>query len=841
MSDSDRSTRDSARWLELERLYHAALERPPEERASFVEQACAHDEWLRRELESLLAHDQPEDDFLDQPAIGVAARELAVNEFEPDSIEAGSRIGPYRILEQIARGGMGVVYRAEQQYPVRRIVALKAIKPGMDSEQVVARFQAERQALALMDHPNIARVLDAGTTPAGRLYFVMELVDGLSITEYCRKHELSLRERLALFIPVCQAIQHAHQKGIIHRDIKPSNILVTVFDGVSVPKVIDFGIAKAMHEPLTERSIHTQVGAVIGTFEYMSPEQARSFGEDIDTRTDVYSLGIVLYELLAGAPPLDLKGIPFDEFLRRLREDEPPPPSVRLGNARRAQAVRGDLDWIVMKALERDRARRYETVNGLAGDLRRYLAGEPVEAAPPSISYRMRKFARRHRVGLSTAAAFSALLIGSAITLAVQLRVVRRERDRATQIADFMTQMFKMPNPSEARGNSITAREVLESASQQTAAGLNRDPELQAQLMGTMAQTYTGLGLYGRARELTERTLAIQQSLYGKRDRATLATESNLAQVIRSQGHNPEAEKLLLSTVEAQRQALGPDDPDTLASMDRLGYVYSNEARQAEAEGVLRQTLEAERRVLGPQHPQTLGTLNELAETLTALGRYADADRMYDQLIAAQRQTLGADHPATLLSMSHAAENLSAEGRYPEAEKLYLKVIAGQSRVLGPEHPQTLRAMTVLAYTMMWEGRYAEADKLQSRAIEIKRRVLGPTHTSTLQSMEMQALCLSRQRRYAEAEKMFGDVIEAARETNQPATVSEAWFNFAIAEAGRGRVDQAFADLDRAVADGLIAPGALAAEPGLQSLHTDPRFDAMVARARETTAAGTRK
>ena len=669
----------------------------------------------------------------------------------------------------------------------------------------------------------------------------MELVDGLSITEYCRKHELSLRERLALFIPVCQAIQHAHQKGIIHRDIKPSNILVTVYDGMSVPKVIDFGIAKAMHEPLTERSMHTQVGAVIGTFEYMSPEQARSFGEDIDTRTDVYSLGIVLYELLAGAPPLDRKGIPFDEFLRRLREDEPPPPSVRLGNARRAQAVRGDLDWIVMKALERDRARRYETVNGLASDFRRYLAGEPVEAAPPSISYRMRKFARRHRVGLSTAGAFGALLIGSAITLAVQLRNVRRERDRATQIADFMTQMFKMPNPSEARGNSITAREILERASQQIAAGLNRDPEVQAQLMGTMAQTYTGLGLYGRAQELTERTLAIQQSLYGKWGRATLATESNLAQLIRSQGHNPEAEKLLLSTVEAQRQALGPDDPDTLASMDRLGYVYSNEARHAEAESVFRQTLEAERRVLGPQHPQTLSTLNELAETLTAQGRYADADHMYDELIAAQRQILGADHPATLLSMSHAAENLSAEGRYPEAEKLYLQVIAGQSRVLGPEHPQTLRAMTVLAYTIMSEGRYAEADKLQSRVIEIKRRVLGPTHTSTLQSMEMQAVCLSRQGRYAEAEKMFGDVIESARKTNQPETVSEAWYNFAIAEAGRGRVDQAFADLDRAVADGLIAPGALAAEPGFQSLHTDPRFDAMVARARETSAVGIRK
>jgi len=404
---------DSSRWLELERLYHAALERPLGERASFVEQACADDVGLRRELESLLAHDQPDEDFLDRPAMEVAARELAVNEIEPAAIEAGSQIGSYKILEQIARGGMGVVYRAEQQYPVRRIVALKVIKPGMDSEQVIARFQAERQALALMDHPNIARVLDAGTTSAGRLYFVMELVDGLPITEYCQGHELSLRERLGLFIPVCQAIQHAHQKGVIHRDIKPSNILVTVYDGKPVPKVIDFGIAKAMQEPLTERNMHTQAGAVIGTLEYMSPEQAGSFGADIDTRTDVYSLGVILYELLAGAPPRDLRGMAFDEFLRRLREDDPPKPSTRsrkldsaasMEVARQrhtepralAKQIRGDLDSIVLKALEKDRSRRYGSPSDLAADIGRYLRNEAVQAVAPSVAYRARKFASRH-------------------------------------------------------------------------------------------------------------------------------------------------------------------------------------------------------------------------------------------------------------------------------------------------------------------------------------------------------------------------------------------------------------------------------------------------------------
>jgi tetratricopeptide (TPR) repeat protein len=588
---------------------------------------------------------------------------------------------------------------------------------------------------------------------------------------------------------------------------------------------------------------------VMGTFEYMSPEQAGSFTEDIDTRTDVYALGAVLYELIAGSTPLNRASLSNSsklDILQRIREEEPPPPSIRLGDTKLSRAVRGDLDWVALKALEKDRKRRYETVSGLARDLQRYLAGEPVEAAPPSVSYRLFKFARRHRVGLLTAGAFSLLLIGSAVMQAVELRVARRERDhatrerdRATQIADFTTQMFKMPNPSLARGNTITAREILDRASQRIGAGLNRDPEVQAQLMGTMAQTYTGLGLYGRAQELTERTLAIQRSLYGERDRATLATESDLAQLMRSQGHNAEAEKLLLATLAAQRMALGPNDPDTLTSMDRLGYVYSNEARHAEAEGLFRQALEAERRVLGPKHPQTLSTLNELAETLTPQGRYGDADKIYRELIAAQRLSLGSDHPATLLSMSHAAENLAEVGRYTEAEKLYAEVIAGQRRVLGPEHPQTLRAMMVLANTMMKEGRYPEADKLHRQVIEIKHRVLGPAHTSTLQSMELEALCLSREGRYADGEKMFRDVIQTAERTHQPATVAEAWYNFATAEAARGRVDRAFADLDRAVTEGLISPGEISADPELKSLHSDPRFNSLVARARETSAART--
>jgi serine/threonine protein kinase len=393
---------DSAHWLELQRLYHAALERPPDERASFVEQACAHDEWLRHELESLLMHDQPEDDFLDRPAIDVAAQELGFDEIATDSIEPGSLIGPYQIREQIARGGMGIVYCAEQQYPVRRSVALKVIKPGMDSEQLVARFQAERQALAVMDHPNIAHIYDAGATTRGLPYLVMELVRGESIVEFCESRALPLKDRLALMIPVCRAIQHAHTKGIIHRDIKPSNVLVALYDGMPVPKVIDFGIAKAMEGAASSLAGQTRTDVVIGTFEYVSPEQAEAGARDVDARTDIYSLGAVLYHLATGRLPLEnlnLDHCRYTELLRRVREENPPP------------AGAGELDWILTRALAKDREQRYQTADAFAADLARYLAGEPIEAGPPSTLYRLRKLTAKFRYAIAAVAVSFLLLL----------------------------------------------------------------------------------------------------------------------------------------------------------------------------------------------------------------------------------------------------------------------------------------------------------------------------------------------------------------------------------------------------------------------------------------------
>ena len=779
--------------------------------------------------------------------------------FGPDDLpaeppELGS-IGFYRLIRKLGEGGMGHVWLAEQSAPVRRLVALKIIKALRYDTSALVRFDLERQALAIMDHPAIAKVFDAGSTAEGQPYFAMEYVPGLPITQYCDEKRLSASERLLIFTKVCEGVQHAHQKAIIHRDLKPTNILVVEVDGKPVPRIIDFGLAKAISQQPPGGTLVTRAGGLVGTPGYMSPEQMDPLVADVDTRTDVYSLGVVLYELLTGVVALDAReweSKPFHEVLRQAHEEEPTSPSTRLSNHPAAAAIaekrstdarqlanmlRGDLDWITLKALDRDRARRYSTPAELAADVGRYLRDEPVIARPASLAYRTKKYVQRHKFGVAVATAAALLLISFGVMQAIELRRIKRERDRADRVTKFMTGMFKVSNPSEARGNAVTAREILDKSSKDIDTGLRKDPELQAQLMETMAQTYAGLGMYGRARELVEHARAIQSSLFGERNRETLASESYLAQLFRAQGHLPEAEKLLQNTIEAQRQVLGPKDPDTLASMDRLGYVYANEARHADAENLFRQTLNAERKVLGPDDPQTLSTLNELAEILTPQGRYKDADQIYGELIAAQTRTLGPDHPATLLSMSHAAENLEEEGRFPEAEKTYSDVIAAQRRILGPEHPQTLRAMTMLALTMAKEGRYSEADKLQSQVIEIKTRVLGPAHTSTLQSMEMEALGLSREGRYADSEKMFRDVIETAGKTDQPATVAEAWYNFACAEAARGRTNEAFADLNDAIENGLISPGELSADPELNSLRSDPRFDAAVAKARETNSA----
>ena len=422
-------------------IFLAALDiTDPAQRSAYLNQACGGDDNLHKHIDELIATEAKLGGFLARPHLGPSA----TANFTPIAEGPGTQIGPYKLLQQIGEGGMGVVFMAEQMHPVRRTVALKIIKPGMDTRQIIARFEAERQALALMDHSNIARVLDAGTTETNRPYFVMELVKGVPITTYCDEHQLTPRQRLELFIPVCQAVQHAHQKGVIHRDLKPSNVMIALYDGRPVPKVIDFGVAKAAGSKLTEKTLFTEFGAVLGTLEYMSPEQAELNQLDVDTRSDIYSLGVLLYELLTGSTPLErkrLKETALQEVLRIIREEEPPKPSTRITAAinqpsiaasrgmepkQLSGLVRGELDWIVMKALEKDRSRRYETANGLMRDIEHYLADEPVQACPPSAAYRLRKLARRHKVALATSGVVAASLILCTVISAWQALVARR-------------------------------------------------------------------------------------------------------------------------------------------------------------------------------------------------------------------------------------------------------------------------------------------------------------------------------------------------------------------------------------------------------------------------------
>jgi serine/threonine protein kinase/tetratricopeptide (TPR) repeat protein len=695
---------------------------------------------------------------------------------------AHKSIGRYQLLKKLGEGGMGQVWLAEQTTPVRREVALKLIKVGMYDDSVLQRFQSERQSLAIMNHPSIAKVFDAGTTPDGQPYFVMEYVPGSPITDYCDQKRLTIPERLELFIEVCEAVQHAHQKAIIHRDLKPANILVVEVDEKPMPRIIDFGLAKATTPQASGKAIFTQVGGWVGTPGYMSPEQTDPSVEDIDTRTDVYSLGVILYVLLTGFLPFEPKQWhkqPLYEVLRQLREDDPPSPSAKLSSEKESSSataelrgaepkqltrlLHGDLDWITMKALEKDRARRYGAPSELAADIIRYLHNQPIMARPWSAGYRLQKYVRRHRIAVAAISGFLILLFGFAVMQFLQLRRITRERDRANRITGFMTNMFKVSDPSEARGNSITAREVLDKASNEISSGLVKDPEVQADLMYTMAATYKGLGLYSIAQALLEKAVDIQSRVLGRKDPKTLRSQSELASTLQMEGHFPEAEKLQRETLAIQQRVLGPEYPDTLETMNSLAKTLGEEGLYPEAEKLERETLDTRRRVLGPESADTLATVNGLARTLEDEGRYTEAEKLERDELEIQRRVHGSDHPYTLRSMRNLASALYYGGHYVEAEKMYREILDIERRVLGPEHPDTIGTMDNLGITLDDEHRYAEAEELQVQALDLCRRVRGPEHPETLAAMNNLAITLNDENRHSEAEKIYREALDVER------------------------------------------------------------------------------
>jgi len=746
---------------------------------------------------------------------GSGARNLA-STVARGELSPGDRIDRYALVRLLGEGGMGEVWLAEQTDPIRRQVALKVIKRGMDTATVLARFEVERQALALMSHPAVARVFDAGTTGDGRPYFVMEYVDGEPITTFCDTHTYSIPERIGLFQKICEGVQHAHQKGIIHRDLKPSNVLVTMAGDIPQPKVIDFGVAKAIQQRLTERTLFTELGVVVGTPEYMSPEQAEGVGADIDTRTDVYTLGVLLYELLAGVLPFDpaeLRDAGWYAMLHKLLEEEPSRPSERtstLGEqsgdvARRrgtdpvrlARTLQGDLDWIVMKAMDKDRARRYGSPAELAADLGRHLLHEPVQARPPSVAYQVRKFVRRHALAVGMAAVGAVALVGFAGAMAWQARRIAVERNHAEWVTRFLVDLFLAPDPTQARGQALTAVDLLDRGAERIAAERTADPVLRARVMAMLGRTYEGLGAYEKALPMVEGALAIQREQLGPDDRATIGSMHNRALLYGDLGQYVEAEAAYREAIAHGERALGKDDRLTLTSMANLASTLLALGRRAEAESLHTRVLALRQRVRGPDHLETLSSALDLAVVWQMEGKYAESERLSRETVEHMRRVLGADFPETLKAEHNLAVVLNQMGRYDEAAAYYEEALAGMRRVFGDDHPSTLSCMMAAALNYAAQRRFAEAEPLMTEAADRLTRVLGADNPRAL----------------------------------------DAVYNRACLAALKGDRDEAIARLEEAVARGWLDGDWMARDADLESLHGDPRFAALVARARANAAA----
>jgi tetratricopeptide (TPR) repeat protein len=841
-------------------IFLAAIELPLEQRPAYLAEACGGDSDLRAAVERLLVANADPDSILepassDPGTLDLPDRTSATQPFDPNAptptaiptavhqpdgltetsaqpdpdattahgsaapapraamVSTGEAIGTviagrYTLVEVIGEGGMGTVYLAGQTEPVKRQVALKLIKPGMDSRGVMARFDAERQALALMDHPNIARIYDGGVTPAGQPFFVMELVRGVPLTEHCDQQRLTVTARLELFVAVCQAVQHAHQKGIIHRDLKPGNVLVTEVDGRPTPKVIDFGVAKATEVNLTDMSF-SDTGMIVGTPAYMSPEQADPSSMDIDTRTDVYALGVTLYELLVGSPPLegkDFKRGALLEMLRMVREVDPPRPSTKLNTAkalpniaanrsiepaRLAKLLHGELDWVVMKALEKDRTRRYETASGFARDIQRYLADEVVEARPPSGGYRLKKFVKRNKVHVIAASLVFLTLVGGIIGTSLGMAAARRaqqaeakqraaadaQRDKAIAsetkardeaakaqtINDFLAQdLLTQAEPANnAVEDKVTLLEVLDRAAEKVGTRFAGQPELERSLRATIADTYHGLASWGKA-ELQWRAVLEAARKRDPQSADAYEAQGFLSHILLHRGRR-DAEVLAVAEAAARglERTLDTDNPRTLRTLNNLGLLYLETGKLPEAIAVSERVRDARIAALGPDHPDTLTSLNTLARAYHSADRLPEAIALYERARDAQIAKLGPDHLDTLVTLNNLAGAYQAAGRLPEAIVLFERVRDAQIAKLGPDHPGTLTSLNNLGRAYRFADRLPEAIVLLERARGAQIATVGPDHADTLTTLENLAGAYQAVGRSAEAIALFERVRDA--------------------------------------------------------------------------------
>lgn len=797
-----------------QRLFDACLEASEAERERLL-LAC-FDPQLREQVRSLLrANDSAE--LSSYPLFAEA---------EFPRIAAPHQIGPYRILESVGEGAMGDVYLAEQQSPVRRRVALKIIKFGLASREVIARFEMERQTLALLTHQNIARIYDAGATEDGRPYFAMEYVPGIPITRYCDERKLNVVARLELFAQVCIGVQHAHLRGVIHRDLKPTNILVAEIDGSPIPKIIDFGIAKATTSSNAEE-VYTRFGNLLGTPEYMSPEQAQLSPLDIDARTDVYSLGIVLYELLTGSRPYTVTGnamnpaVVLNEIVNR--EVKRPSDAVANGGAEARAELRGqssrsladllrdDLDWIVLKALQKNRQHRYESPAALADDLRRYANHEPVTAGPPSTSYRLRKFVRRHRIGVSVVSALfvAAIVFGSAMTwLAI---VASQQRDRANEEAQvarrvtaFTAGLFELANPANTGSSNTSARELLDLGVRrlETQAALER-PEVRAALLDAAGKAYRGLGVLDEAERLFRAALTIRDQDLSLSRELRADTLVSLADIKGQQGSLSEAETLAQRAIDlllpltatngdalAQAQSTKAeilrresklDEAAAVAeqasknaasvplrrlAMQALGSIRKAQGRLDEAERLLRELYEEQQRNEGPHAETTLATKNDLANVYETMGKSERAEPLLRELVDDMRKIYGEQHAAHAVALNDLANAISdMPEKRAEAEQLYLRAIDIMRPTLGAHHPEVGNTYNNLGALYVRTEQWRKADEAYQQAIAIRSSTLGPRHPETASSMHGRGLALIQFNRLDEAEKLMRESLSIYTES----------------------------------------------------------------------------
>ena len=732
----------------------------------------------------------------------------------------------FELLERIGAGGMGEVWAAEQREGITRRVAIKLIRAGMGTDQLLARFNAERQALALMDHPAIARVFGAGTSRDERPFVVMELIEGTPINEYCDRHRLDVEQRLALFLKVCAGVQHAHQRAIIHRDLKPSNILVSRQDDVPVPKIIDFGLAKALGHRLTDDTVYTRHGEVVGTLEYMSPEQADPRGEGVDTRTDVYSLGMVLYVLLVGALPFDRRvvregGLAALQLL--ITSQDPPRPSTRVSQLGEASALaaehrrttpdtlsgilRGDLDWIVMKALEKSPERRYASVEALATDVERYLSNHTVEARPPSTAYRIGKFVRRHMLEVVAASVVVTALAVGAVLATVGLvraraaeRAATRQAETASRVTEFLVQLFEVSDPTVALGETVTARELLERGAEQIVQ-LDDEPVVRGHLEGTLGRVYNNLGLYEEATEQLENAVATLRGVEGAQARASLASAlHNLGVAYDLQGRYEEAEQVFREKLALAERARAPDEHELARTLNSLGIVLWNQGRYAEADEVLGRALSVREQLYGAESDEVAKTLFNLGNLAHAVGELDRAERYFTRALAIERTIKSPDHPDVAASLNNLGSLYKDLGRYEDAQRATEEALAIWEKVLGEDHPDVGIAVHNLANLARDAGDLDRAVELYARARAIWIQALGADHMYIAINDSQEAAARVALGEWAAGEALYQRALATLERAVGPdhPTVAEVLESYATFVDATGRPDDAQALRDRA-------------------------------------------